>query len=81
MLLHGAMSSKAPSREERTRGDESPYLTQDEAAGIARVCRKTVERWREDELFLSVRPIRRGSGRVLIDKASFLAFLGVEIGA
>lgn len=52
------------------------YLTMDEAATLARVTRRTVTRWWERGLFESVRPIARGSGRRLIDRESFLKFIG-----
>ena len=76
------MGRNKPQREHESTSDPSPYLTQDEAARIAHVVRKTIGRWREEELFLSTRPVGRGSGRVLIDRASFLAFLaGEAVGA
>ena len=53
------------------------YITMDEAAAIAHVTRRTITRWWEQELFESFRPIARGSGRRLIDRASFLKFLGI----
>lgn len=65
---------------QRNVAQESPqgrYITMDEAASLARVTRRTVARWWERGLFESVRPIARGSGRRLIDRDSFLRFLGL----
>jgi excisionase family DNA binding protein len=53
-----------------------PPLTVAECCELARVCRRTIVRWVDERRFESWRPIARGSGRRLIDRASFLAFLG-----
>lgn len=53
-----------------------PPLTVEEACALARVCRRTVGRWVDERRFDSWRPIARGSGRRLIDRAGFLRFLG-----
>lgn len=55
---------------------QSSFLTIEEAAAIARAARRTVHRWIAEGRFESVRPIARGSGRRLVDRASFLAFIG-----
>jgi excisionase family DNA binding protein len=51
-------------------------LTVAECAALARVDRRTIFRWLGEGRFTSTRPIARGSSRRLVDRASFLAFLG-----
>jgi len=52
-------------------------LTVAECARIAAVCPRTVRRWIDDERFKSWRPVASGSGRRLVDRESFFAFLGI----
>lgn len=52
------------------------YLTCAEAAAIARVDPQTIYRWVRDQRFRSVRPVRSGSARRLIERESFLRHLG-----
>ena len=54
------------------------FLTVAQAAEVAHVARRTVDRWVVDERFESFRPIASGSGRRLIDRASFYRFLGLD---
>jgi excisionase family DNA binding protein len=55
----------------------TPPLTKREAAQLARVTERTVDRWAAEGRFHSWRPIAAGSGRKLIDRATFLAFIGL----
>lgn len=54
---------------------EPRWLTIAECAQEARVCRRTVDRWIAENLVRSTRPVASGSGRRLVDAASFRAFL------
>jgi hypothetical protein len=58
-----------------------PPLTIAECAAIARVDRRTIFRWVQAGLFESTRPIAAGSAKRLVDRASFLAFLGLSLEA
>lgn len=60
---------------------ERPFLTIREAARLANVCERTVQRWCYQQRFPSRRPIDRGSSRRLIDRAAFQRFLGGEVAA
>jgi excisionase family DNA binding protein len=51
-------------------------LTVAEACELSRACRRTIGRWIREDRFQSWRPIASGSGRRLIDRTSFLEFLG-----
>ncbi len=55
------------------------FLSVEEAAAMAGVRRNAVHRWVTDGRFRSSRPIASGSGRRLIDRQSFLAFLRGEV--
>jgi excisionase family DNA binding protein len=54
-------------------------LTVAEAAELARVHRRTVHRWIDEGRFESSRPIARGSSRRLIERSSFMLFLGLVV--
>jgi hypothetical protein len=55
--------------------DAPATVTREQAAEIAKVSTRTIDRWLRDGLFVSHRPIARGSGRVLIEANAFYAFL------
>jgi excisionase family DNA binding protein len=58
---------------------EPQYLTCAEAAALARVDVQTIYRWVRDQRFRSARPVRSGSARRLVDRASFVRYLAGEV--
>lgn len=76
LVIRGVMARN------RKRPSPSPLpdlpLTVDEAAQLARVERRTVHRWIAHGFFAAIRPIASGSSRRLIDRTSFLKFLGFD---
>lgn len=75
------MATKTPESRSTSPSGAPLFLTTRQCCEIAHVTARTIARWIEDGRFESIRPVSTGSGRRLVDRASFLAFLGrVEAG-